>query len=167
MKKFLILIIMSICFLLTGCGSSNITISLPSEVIVGNQILIYNDENKNFDFENFKIYNKPLEVAQDNKENSVAVNKDNKIRCISIVDKKIKTYNNVSVGDSYEKIKKLYKNLYNIDDTYSVLFNNTTEDNLLNKEKKDDWIIINYIIDDDNNICRILIYDVKCGRESR
>ena len=167
MKKFLILIIMSICFLLTGCGSSNITISLPSEVIVGNQILIYNDENKNFDFKDFKIYNKPLKAAQDNKENSVVVNKDNKIRCISIVDKTIKTYNNISVGDSYDKIKKLYNNLFNMDNIYSVLFNDTMEDNLLNKEKNDNWIIINYILDDDNNICRILIYDVKYGRESR
>lgn len=167
MKKILILIIMSICFLLIGCGSSNISISMPSEVIIGNQTLIYNDENKNFDFKDFKIYNKPLKAAQDNKENSVVVNKDNKIRCISIVDKTIKTYNNISVGDSYDKIKKLYNNLFNMDNIYSVLFNGTMEDNLLNKEKNDNWIIINYIIDDDNNICRILIYDVKYGRESR
>lgn len=167
MKKILIFIIMSICFLLTGCGSSNMIISMPSEIVSDNQMLIYNDENKNFDFKDFKIYDMPLKSTQDDTENSVAINKDNKVRCISIVDKRIKTYNNISVGDSYEKIKKLYKNLDHVDNVYSVLFNNTTEDNLLNKEKKDDWIIINYILDDDNNICRILIYDVKCGRESR
>lgn len=165
-KLFFLFIIISLC--LTGCSSQNgtesIDINNPYEINVNGKILSYYDENTTIT--GFKTLKLSLENCQNEETNNIIVDKDNKIRCISIIDKNIVTYNKISVGDNISKIEDNFVYEDQIGNDYTVLFNGVTEENPTNQNKEENWILITYNTDG-HQITRILISDVKFGREMR
>jgi len=92
---------------------------------------------------------------------------DNLIRVLKITDNKVKSFNNISVGDTVDKIKDKYKYEAEQDNLYMVLFNNGKEVNPFEENKSDNWIWINYQIDDNDKVEYIIIYDVLFGQKMR
>lgn len=165
MKKILPLFI-AFSFCLTGCVSQDNTnstdINNPYEISVNGEILSYNSRD-NVDTKIFNIGGSATDVIPNEEENIIVINDDGKIRCISVVDNKIVTYNNISVGDPVNKIEEAYEYEYKVDNNYMVIFNNGIEEDPMNQDKEDDWLWINYITDE-KNITRIQIYDYKYGK---
>ena len=169
MKKYLFTFIV-ISFLLTGCSSQTevqeTAINNPYEISIDNEILSYygnkDDIPKSFDILEFS-----LDAIQDKNDNDVViVNHDNKIRYISVTNKNVITYNQISVGDKINLIEDAFAYEYKIDNKYMVIFNGTIEEDPTNQNKQDGWLLINYITDG-SQITKIQIYDVKFGREMR
>ena len=167
MKKYLFTFIV-ISFLLTGCSSKTevqeTTINNPYEISIDNDILSYYG-NKDSIPKSFDVLDISASNLQ-NDSNNVLVNNENSIRCISVTNKDVITYNQISVGDKISLIEDTFAYEYNIDNKYMVIFNGTTEEDPTNQNKQDSWIWINYITDG-SQITKIQIYDVKFGREMR
>jgi len=163
MKKCLLTFI-AILFLLTGC--SQVMVNNPHEISINGKILSYGDSEDNIDIKFFNIGDSATDVIPNKDENMIDVNDDGNIRCISIVDNKITTYKNISVGDSINKIEESFEHEYNMNNNYMVIFNNEIEEDPMNQNKEEDWLWINYITDG-KNITRIQIYDCKYGNEMR
>ena len=167
MKKYLFTFIV-ISFLLTGCYSKTevqeTTINNPYEISINNEILSYygnkDDIPKSFDVLDISASN------LQNDSNNVLVNNENSIRCISVTNKDVITYNQISVGDKIDLIEDAFSYEYKIDNKYMVIFNGTIEEDPTNQNKQDSWLWINYITDG-SQITKIQIYDVKFGREMR
>ena len=167
MKKYLFTFII-ISFLLTGCSSQTevqeTAINNPYEISIDNEILSYygnkDDIPKSFDVLDISASN------LQNDSNNVLVNNENSIRCISVTNKDVITYNQISVGDKIDLIEDAFEYEYKIDNKYMVIFNGTIEEDPTNQNKQDDWLWINYITDG-SQITKIQIYDVKFGREMR
>ncbi len=167
MKKYLFTFIV-ILFLLTGCSSKTevqeTTINNPYEIAINNEKLSYYG-NKDDIPESFDVLDISASNLQ-NDSNNVLVNNENSIRCISVTNKDVITYNQISVGDNISLIEDTFTNEYKIDNKYMVIFNGSTEEDPTNKNKEDGWIWINYITDG-SQITKIQIYDVKFGSEMR
>lgn len=165
MKKILPLFI-AFSFCLTGCvpqGKTNSTgINNPYDINVNGNILSYNSKD-NIDTKIFKIGTSTTDVIPNKEENIIDINDDGIIRCVSIVDNKIITYNNISVGDPINKIEESYEYEYKSDNNYMVIFDENIEEDPMNQNKEDNWLWINYITDG-KNITRIQIYDYKYGK---
>ena len=167
MKKYLFTFIV-ISFLLTGCYSKTevqeTTINNPYEISINNEILSYygnkDDIPKSFDVLDISASN------LQNDSNNVLVNNENSIRCISVTNKDVITYNQISVGDKIDLIEDVFAYEYKIDNKYMVIFNGTIEEDPTNQNKQDSWLWINYITDG-SQITKIQIYDVKFGRDMR
>ena len=167
MKKYLFTFIV-ISFLLTGCSSQTevqeTAINNPYEISIDNEILSYygnkDDIPKSFDVLDISASN------LQNDSNNVLVNNENSIRCISVTNKDVITYNQISVGDKIDLIEDAFAYEYKIDNKYMVIFNGTIEEDPTNQNKQDSWLWINYITDG-SQITKIQIYDVKFGREMR
>lgn len=167
MKKYLFTFIV-ISFLLTGCSSKTevqeTAINNPYEISIDNEILSYygnkDDIPKSFDVLNISENN------LQNDSNNVLVNNENSIRCISVTNKNVITYNQISVGDKISLIEDAFAYEYKIDNKYMVIFNGTMEEDPTNQNKQDNWVWINYITDG-SQITKIQIYDVKFGSEMR
>lgn len=151
MKKLLLLI--SILLLsITGCQKTQqVTIDAPYEMIFNDKTLSYYDEKNNI----------PSEF-----DNNIVFDANGTIRCISITDKNVKTYKEISVGDNINKVEDNFSYEYKNGNNYMVIFNDSTEENPTNQDKEDSWIWINYITDG-SKITQIQIYDVKYGREMK
>ena len=169
MKKCFAAFIIIFLFL-TGCSSEKergAIINNPYEIFVKGKVLSYYDTESQIDENEFDISNCELKDIQNAKNNLIGTDKNKNIRFISITDSEITTYKQIAVGDSIKKVINVFDNEYKIgDNRYSVLFNGTQEEDPANAEKDNSWIWINYITDGDK-ITRIMIYDVKFGRESR
>ena len=167
MKKYLFTFIV-ISFLLTGCSSKTeaqeTTVNNPYEISIDNEILSYY-ENKDDVPKSFEVLNISESNLQNDSDN-VLVNNENSIRCISITNKNVITYNKISVGDKIGLIEDAFTYEYKIDNKYMVIFNGTIEEDPTNQNKQDSWLWINYITDG-SRITKIQIYDVKFGREMR
>ncbi|MGN0473225.1 MAG: hypothetical protein ACI4F8_10310 [Lachnospiraceae bacterium] len=167
MKKYLFTFIV-ISFLLTGCSSKTevqeTTINNPYEISIDNKMLSYygniDDIPKSFEVLNISISN------FQNDSNNVLVNNENSIRCISITNKNVITYNQISVGDKIGLIEDAFAYECKISNNYMVIFNGTIEEDPTNQNKQDSWLWITYITDG-SQITKIQIYDVKFGREMR
>lgn len=167
MKKYLFTFIV-ISFLLTGCSSKTevreTTINNPYEISIDNEILSYygnkDDIPKSFDVLNISASN------LQNDSNNVLVNNENSIRCISVTNKNVITYNQISVGDKISLIEDTFAYEYKTDNKYMVIFNGTIEEDPTNQNKQDSWLWINYITDG-SQITKIQIYDVKFGSKMR
>ena len=96
----------------------------------------------------------------------IIVNDDGTIRCITVVNNTIKTFQSISVGDSTERIEESFDNEYQNGNNYMVLFADETEQDPANPDKEDTWIWITYFTDG-SKITSIQIYDVKYGSELR
>lgn len=170
MKKHFLPFI-ALLFLLSGCSqnkSEEISVNNPYEIAKGATTLSYYDTEDNISIEDFKILDLNPEniIGIQNQNDNRIIIKDGIIRCIYIVDKDISTYNQISVGDSIDKIEKKYEYEYKTGSYYNVVFNGNIEDDLTNQNKEDSWICITYYTDN-NIITSIQIYDVKYGREAR
>ena len=167
MKKYLFTFIV-ISFLLTGCSSQTevqeTAINNPYEISIDNEILSYYG-NKDSIPKSFDVLDISASNLQ-NDSNNVLVNNENSIRCISVTNKDVITYNQISVGDKIDLIEDAFAYEYKIDNKYMVIFNGTIEEDPTNQNKQDSWIWINYITDG-SQITKIQIYDVKFGREMR
>lgn len=170
MKKHFLHFI-ALLFLLSGCSQSKseeISVNNPYEIAKGATTLSYYDTEDNISIDGFKILDLTPENVigiQNQNENRIII-KDGIIRCIYIVDKDISTYNDISVGDSIDKIENNYEYEYKTGSYYNVVFNGNIEDNLTNQNKEDNWICITYFTDG-SKITSIQIYDVKYGSELR
>ena len=167
MKKYLFNFIV-ISILLTGCSSKTevqeTTINNPYEIVINNEILSYygnkDDIPKSFDVLDISASN------LQNDSNNILVNNENSIRCISVTNKDVITYSQISVGDNINLIEDTFIHEYKMDNKYMVIFNGVTEEDPTNQNKEDDWIWINYITDG-SKITKIQIYDVKFGSQMR
>lgn len=170
MKKHFLLLT-ALFFLLSGCSqdkSEEISVNNPYEIAKGTSTLSYYDAEEDISVEGFNILDlNPENVIgiQNQNENRIII-KDGIIRCIYIVDKDISTYNDISVGDSIDKIENNYEYEYKTGSYYNVVFNGNIEDDLTNQNKEDNWICITYFTDG-SKITSIQIYDVRYGSELR
>ena len=168
MKKYFLPFI-ALLFLLSGCSQSKseeVSVNNPYEIAKGSTTLSYYDTEDNIGIDGFNILDLTPENVigiQNQNENRIII-KDGIIRCIYIVDKDILTYNDISVGDSIDKIENNYEYEYKTGSCYNVVFNGIIEDDLTNQNKEDDWIGITYFTDG-SKITSIQIHDVKYGRE--
>lgn len=163
MKKHFLLLIISL-FLLPGCSqneSNEININNPYEIAKGTSTLSYYDTEDNININDFNVLENNLQNFQD-KNNNIIINDSGEIRCITIVDNTVKTFQSISVGDKINKIEESFDNEYQNGNTYSVLFNNSTEEDPTNQSKEDNWIWITYFTDG-SEITSIQIYDVLYG----
>ena len=159
---------MALLFLLSGCSQSKskeVSVNNPYEIAKGATTLSYYDTEDNISIDGFNILENNLENFQDKNDN-IIVNDDGTIRCITVVNNTVKTFQSISVGDSTEKIEESFDNEYQNGDNYMVLFNNDIEEDPTNVDKEDSWIWITYCTDE-KKITSIQIYDVKYGRELR
>lgn len=163
-KRFLFLI--ALIFLLSGCSqnkSEEISVNNPYEIAKGTSTLSYYDTENNISVDGFNIVENNLQNFQDKNDN-IIVNNDGTIRCITVVNDKVKTFQSISVGDSTEKIEESFDNEYQNGNNYMVLFAGGTEQDPANPDKEDIWIWITYFTDG-SKITSIQIYDVKYGSE--
>ena len=168
MKKYLLLLIV-LPFLLSGCLQNKfekIRVNNPYEIVKGTTTLSYYDTVDNIRIDGFKI----LDLTCDNilglldkNENRIIMN-DGIIRLIHIVDKDILTYNDISVGDDIEKLNDTFNKIHIDKDVYTVILDNSIEQDYANPDKEDTWIWIHYFTDG-LKITAIQIYDVKYGRD--
>ena len=169
MKKYLFTFIV-ISFLLTGCSSKTevqeTTINNPYEISIDNEILSYygnkDDIPKSFDVLEFSL--DAIQIKNNN--DVVIINQDNKIRYISVTNKDVVTYNQISVGDNVSEIEDKFTYEYKSGNNYMVIFNDISEEDPTNQNKEEGWLWLNYITDG-SQITKIQIYDVKFGSEMR
>jgi len=164
MKKRFLLLITSLC-LLSGCSSNEsneINANKPYEIIKGTATLSYYDTVDNINIDGFNVLENTIQNFQD-KNNNIIVNDSGIIRCITVVDESVKTYQSISVGDSIDEIENTFEYEHKVNDSYNVIFNNDTEENLANQNQEDTWICITYYTDG-SKITSIRIYDVLYGR---
>ena len=167
MKKHFLPFI-ALLFLLSGCSQSKskeISVNNPYEIAKGSTTLSYYDTEDNIGIDGFNIVENNLQNFQDKSDN-IIVNDNGSIRCITVVDDTVKTFQSISVGDNTEKIEESFDNEYQNGNNYMVLFAGETEQNPANPSKEDSWIWITYFTDGDK-ITSIQIYDVKYGSELR
>ena len=117
----------------------------PYEIKYNNQILSYYDTKDQIRIDNFKISENNLQNFW-SENNSILVNQDGIIRCISIMDANVVTYKSISVGDNIKKIEESFENVGTFQNTYTVLFNGNSEEDSSNQSIGDDWLWINCII---------------------
>ncbi len=167
MKKHLLPFI-ALLFLLSGCSQSEpeeASVNNPYEIAKGAITLSYYDTEDNISIDGFNIVNNNLQNFQDKNDN-IIVNDDGTIRCITIVNNTVKTFQSISVGDSIEKIEESFDNEYQNGNNYMVLFADGKEQDPANPDKQSTWIWIAYFTDG-SKITSIQIYDVKYGSELR
>lgn len=165
MKKHFLTFI-ALLFLLYGCSQSKseeISVSNPYEIAKGATTLSYYDTEDNISIDGFNIVENNLQNFQEKNDN-IIVSDDGAIRCITVINDTIKTFQSISVGDSPEKIEESFDNEYQNGHNYMVLFAGGTEEDPANPNKEDSWIWITYFTDGDK-ITSIQIYDVLYGSE--
>lgn len=167
MKKHFLPFI-ALLFLLSGCSQSNseeVSVNNPYEIAKGANTLSYYDTEDNISMDGFNIIENNLQNFQDKNDN-IIVNDDGTIRCITVANDTVKTFQSISVGDSTEKIEESFDNEYQNGNNYMVIFNNGIEEDPTNPDKEDTWIWITYFTDG-SKITSIQIYDVRYGSELR
>lgn len=167
MKKHFLPFI-ALLFLLSGCSQSEpeeASVNNPYEIAKGAITLSYYDTEDNISIDGFNIVNNNLQNFQDKNDN-IIVNDDGTIRCITIVNNTVKTFQSISVGDSIEKIEESFDNEYQNGNNYMVLFADGKEQDPANPDKQSTWIWIAYFTDG-SKITSIQIYDEKYGIELR
>ena len=166
MKKKSLLFI-ALLFLLSGCGQRP-SVDHPYEVKYGEKTLSYYDTEDEIDINVFDVLENRYANLFGNEKNTVLVNEEGVIRCISILDSDIITYKSISVGDNVSKIEKSFENVFIAESSsdavnYMVVFNgDDIEEDPTNQNKEDSWICIGYITEN-SKIIMIRIYDVKYG----
>lgn len=167
MKKHF-LFLTALLILLSGCSQSKskeISVNNPYEIVKGTSTLSYYDTEDNISIDGFNIVENNLQNFQDKNDN-IIFNDDGTIRCITIVDDTVKTFQSILVGDKIDKIEESFNNEYKNGNNYMVLFDDKTEQDPADQNKEDSWIWITYYTDG-SKITSIQIYDVLYGREVR
>ena len=161
MKKSLLFI--ALLFLLSGCGQRP---DHPYEINYRGKTLSYYDTEDTIDIGDFDVLeNRGLKDAWAS-ANTILVNEEGVIRCITITDSAAITYKSISVGDDASKIDKSFGNESVLehkegDYDYVVVFNSDDiEEDPTDQNKEDSWINIHYYVRD-YKIYAIQICDVQ------
>ena len=94
------------------------------------------------------------------------MNNENEIRSITITNKDVKTYKDISVGDKIEKVQFNYNYENEMGDNIFVTINGDKEIDPETENKPEDTIYINYYYDNDT-ITKIAIYDATYATTMR
>lgn len=140
MKKPRLLLLLSV-LAISGCGKAELE---AGQISYSGKTLTYG-ENKVDDV----FFTDGVELTS---------NTDNKVRSITITNKEVKTYKNISVGDKIEKVQSDYNYENEIGNTILVTIDDDKEIDLETENKPEDTIYINYYYDNDT-ITKIAIYD--------
>ena len=160
--KFMTILVLMIILLFTFSFAEEVdeVILAPNMVRFGEDVLVYNTGEVPDSF-----WKKGIDFS---------VNKQNEIRLITITDEQFETYNNISVGDSVDKVKLAFNYEQQLSNRWCVIFQDTTEINVEEvKEKQgkleDSCIWIEYLCTEetqwqDGIVECIRIYDHKYAR---
>lgn len=164
MKKIFGILITSL-FLLSGCSqnaSDKANVNYPYEITDGISTLSYYDTEDAISIDDFTIleYSADNIIGIRNRSDNCIIVRDGVIRSIFIVDEDIVTYKGISVGDSVDKIENAFSEEYQLQDSYSIIYNEDAEEVSIEQEKEENWIWIIYYTDG-TEITSIQIYDVK------
>ncbi len=140
MKKPRLLLLLSVLAIL-GCGKAELE---AGQISYSGKTLTYG-ENKVDDV----FFTDGVELTS---------NTDNEVRSITITNKEVKTYKNISVGDKIEKVQSDYNYENEIGNTILVTIDDDKEIDPETENKPEDTIYINYYYDNDT-ITKIAIYD--------
>lgn len=140
MKKTSLLLLLSM-LAASGCGKSGLA---AGQISYSGKTLTYG-ENKVEDV----FFTDGVELT---------LNNENEIRSITITNKEVKTYKNISVGDKIEKVQSDYNYENEIGNTILVTIDDDKEIDPETENKPEDTIYINYYYDNDT-ITKIAIYD--------
>jgi hypothetical protein len=153
-NQILLLAILLMVCVLVGCEGatmSNQAELKPNSISLNDEIVTYGDTDIPDDFwqagVNFKV------------------NENNEIRYIEIEGTEVRTYKNISVGDSIDKVKSSFKYESEVGSLTSVLLNGEDEIEVSANKPMDNstnYLWINYMSEDDV-ITKILIYDQTYG----
>lgn len=160
MKKHILLLVTSL-LLLTGCADKA-SVDKPYEIAKGTTILSYYDTESEIDIDGFEVVQNTAENTMDylwHRDNdAILVNEDGVIRSITVVDKDVKTFRAISVGDSVNKIEQTFNCVFKFGDIYYVFFNDGVEVDMDDQTQKDILIKILYYTDG-SQITAIQIHD--------
>lgn len=142
MKKKRIMLIVGICGLcLSGCGKDSLS---ANQIEYQKKLLEYNtDEVDDIFFDNGI---------------DLDINDSNIVRAITITNKDVNTFRDISVGDKNTKVQAKYNNEISMGETIFVVISNNSELDPMSEDKPDDAIYINYHCSGDI-IEKIQIYD--------
>lgn len=159
--------IFSVLLLLSSCSKAN-GVQNPNEVSVSGNVLKYSDTQSSV--EGKLGEGKPAILYYNDAYNyndmvELLYNKDGNIRCLNVLDSKVKTFHNISIGDNADKITNTYKYEFKTANSYMVLFNGKQEVDMNDKDKSEDWIWIIYHLDNNDKIDTITIYDMLFGQK--
>ncbi|MBQ3553743.1 MAG: hypothetical protein IJA08_03605 [Clostridia bacterium] len=164
MKKLLVLL-MAFALLLCACASGGGEPTKPEEISVGNQTLSYKDSAEKFVNCGFKRFASYQELAESTPEPDKAIlaNEDGDVRAIFFTDKQLTSYQGISVGDNFQKVRDSFENVNETENQLHVLFNVKTGESFDPKTtsiSENDWLVIQYnSINADGTISGISIYD--------
>lgn len=148
MKKTSLLLLLSM-LAASGCGKSGLT---AGQISYSGKTLTYG-ENKVDD----AFFTDGVELT---------LNNDNEVRSITITNKDVKTYKDISVGDKIEKVQFNYNYENEMGDNIFVTINGNEEIDPKTENKPVDTIYINYYYDNDT-ITKIAIYDATYATTMR
>lgn len=149
MKKHILLLVTSL-LLLTGCADKA-SVDKPYEIAKGTTILSYYDTESEIDIDGFEVVQNTAENTMDylwHRDNdAILVNEDGVIRSITVVDKDVKTFRSISVGDSVDKIEQSFNCVFKFDGFYRVVFYDGVEVGTDDQTQEDALIMITYYTD--------------------
>ncbi len=169
MKK-IITSMLALIFLLSGCSNSSTNkseVKSPSDILVENKVVSYYDNPDIYKNNGFSVEEKALNSSK-SKSNNVFVNKEGKVRCITILDDTVSTYKNISVGSSISEIENAFQYENGTTKAYAVLFDGNIEVNPKDTKlkKEDGFIWVNYFIDN-NVVTKIQIFDALFAKTAQ
>ena len=80
-----------------------------------------------------------------NRSDNCIIVRDGVIRSVFIVDEDIVTYKGISVGDSVDKIENAFSKEYQLQDSYSIIYNEDAEEVSIEQEKEENYLIQNLL----------------------
>lgn len=170
MKKYLIVV--SILTLIL-CSCSKKSVNDPSEISVNGKIIKYSETK---DTVEKKLGDEgvvtELFLLNDGYEYQNAVqilyNDIENIRYLRVMDAKVDTYKNISVGDDISKVFEEFDYVQESGFYYSVIFNGIEEVDNRTVGIQDDWIMISYkTVEDSDTIVMINIIDMRFATQLR
>ena len=148
MKKTSLLLLLSM-LAASGCGKSGLA---AGQISYSGKTLTYG-ENKVDD----AFFTDGVELT---------LNNDNEVRSITITNKDVKTYKDISVGDKIEKVQFDYNFEHEMGNNIFVTIDGDKEIDPETENKSEDTIYINYYYDNDT-ITKIAIYDATYATTMR
>ena len=162
--KRIISIFIGLVLVLTGCGNTALK---PNQIQYEGKVLTYGTTQVDDIF---------FEDGID-----LVINKSNEVRCITITNddvityndiskiiaqKRGLTYNDISVGDKVSKVESKYSHEIGYDGLISVFLNGSKEIESTSQSRSDETMCITYIYDEDE-ITKIMICDNVYGMKMK
>lgn len=147
--KRIISIFIGLVLVLTGCGNTALK---PNQIQYEGKVLTYGTTQVDDIF---------FEDGID-----LVINKSNEVRCITITNDDVITYNDISVGDKVSKVESKYSHEIGYDGLISVFLNGSKEIESTSQSRSDETMCITYIYDEDE-ITKIMICDNVYGMKMK